>query len=222
MTKEVLLVYREHDEMLPYRAAAAAAGLHPACEVPSRRLSMEEFGGLILTGGTDVDPALYGEERRRETEPSDRERDDVESALLQAALERDLPVLAICRGLQLMNVALGGTLIQHLDPPERHRVPHAKKETPAHAIRIEPDTLLSSIAGGAGIWQVNSRHHQAIQRLGAGLRVSATAAGDGIVEAIERPDKRFVLGVQWHPENQVFANPEQLKLFLSFAAARAR
>jgi len=220
MKKEVLLVYRDAEDLPPYREAAEAAGLHPACELPSPQLSLETFSGLILTGGTDVDPALYGEERHAKTEAPDRGRDEVESALLQEALSRNLPVLAICRGLQLMNVVHGGTLTQHLDPSARHRVRRSPKSAPAHAIQIEPETLLASIAG-TRTWQVNSRHHQAVKRLGAGLRISATDPEDGVVEAIERPDKKFVLAVQWHPENQVFVNPEQLRVFQSFAAACA-
>lgn len=216
--KKVLLVYRDEQDNVPYRLAADAAGLLTACHTPTPQLSMDSHSGLILTGGTDVDPATYGQSRHPHTEESDTERDAVEIRLLHQALALNLPVLAICRGLQLMNVAHGGTLHQHLDPPDRHQTNPQLKSTPAHAIKIEPGTLLSSIAASAS-WQVNSRHHQAVNQLGADLRISATDPVDGIVEAIERPDKRFVLAVQWHPENQVFAQPDQLKLFQSFAAA---
>jgi len=211
----ILLVYRDQDDLPPYRKAVEAAELRAACELAAPKLSLANFSGLILTGGTDVDPSLYGEDRHPKTEKSDRERDEVEIRLLNEALARDLPVLAICRGLQLMNVAHGGTLIQHLDPPDRHRVRRPPKSAPAHEVRIEPGTLLSSIAG-TETWQVNSRHHQAVKTLGAGLRVSAVDPVDGIVEAIERPDKVFVLAVQWHPENQVFEQPAQLQLFRRF------
>jgi len=214
----ILLVYRDYDDMLPYRKAAEAAELPAACEVARHELSMAGFSGLILTGGTDVDPALYGEDRHPKTEKSDLERDEVELRLFQQALAHDLPVFAICRGLQLMNVALGGTLTQHLDPPDRHRVKRPPKSAPAHEVRIEPGTLLSSIAR-TGAWHVTSRHHQAVKTLGAGLRISAIDPVDGTVEAIERPDKAFVLGVQWHPENQVFEQPDQLQLFRRFGAA---
>jgi len=213
--KEVLLVYRDYETLGAYREAAAAGGLLAKCAVPSGALNMQNFSGLLLTGGDDVDPALYGEERHPATEESDRERDEVEVRLLQEALARDLPVLAICRGLQLMNVMHGGTLVQHM---EGHEVRTDEKSAPAHEIRIEPDTLLARIAG-ANSWQVNSRHHQAVKALGSGLRVSATDPTDGTIEAIERPDKRFVLGVQWHPENEVFANPDRLQLFRRFADA---
>lgn len=215
MKKEVLLVYRDPEDLPPYREAAAAGGLLAKCALPGAALSMQDFGGLLLTGGEDVDPALYGEERHPATEESDPERDQVEIRLLREALALDLPVLAICRGLQIMNVMHGGTLIQHL---ERHQLHPDVKSTPAHAIRIEPETLLRRIAG-TDCWQVNSRHHQAINTLGSGLRVSAIDPADGTIEAIERPGKRFVLGVQWHPENEVFAYPDRLKLFLRFAEA---
>jgi len=213
--KEVLLVYRDYEDLPPYREAAAAAGLLAQCVVPSVNLDMEHFSGLLLTGGGDVDPALYGEERHPKTEESDRERDDVEIKLLQQALARDLPVLAICRGLQIVNVMHGGTLSQHIEAHE-HRTD--ERSAPAHNIKIERNTLLAAIAG-TDCWKVNSRHHQAIKTLGAGLRVSAVDPRDETIEAIERPDKRFVLGVQWHPENEVFAYPDRLKLFQRFGDA---
>jgi putative glutamine amidotransferase len=213
--KAVLLVYRDYEDLGAYREAAAAGGLLATCAVPSAQLSLQDFSGLLLTGGHDVDPALYGEERHPATEESDRERDECEIRLLQEALARDLPVLGICRGLQLMNVMHGGTLIQHM---EGHAVRSAEKSAPAHEIRIEPETLLARIAGTNSL-QVNSRHHQAVKMLGTGLRVSATDPADGTIEAIERPDKRFVLAVQWHPENEVFVYPDRLKLFQRFADA---
>ncbi|HME07221.1 MAG TPA: gamma-glutamyl-gamma-aminobutyrate hydrolase family protein [Bryobacteraceae bacterium] len=218
MKNPILMMYRHSEDLPAYREAADAAGLKTAWETPAAGLKMEAFSGLILTGGSDVDPALYGEERHPKTEPSDGERDREEIRLLNEAMARDLPVLAICRGLQLMNVALGGTLTQHLDPPDRHRVKRPPKSAPVHEIKIEPGTLLASIAG-TECWQVNSRHHQAVKKLGAGLRTSATDPMDGTVEAIERPDKAFVLGVQWHPENLVFTQPDQLKLFLRLGEA---
>src|SRR5271156_1262490 len=144
MKKEILLVYRDCEDLPPYRDAAAAAGLLAKCAGPSVNLDMENFSGLLLTGGTDVDPALYGEKRHPKTEESDRERDDVEIKLLKQALARDLPVLAICRGLQIVNVMHGGTLSQHI---EAHEQRPAEKSAPAHNIKIEPNTLLAAIAG---------------------------------------------------------------------------
>ena len=192
------------------------AGVNPVLAEAAPCLSLEEVAGLVLTGGEDVNPARYGETRRSETEEPDDERDAVELRLIEEALERDLPLLAICRGLQILNVQHGGTLIQHLDSVERHCQRPPEKALPAHQVKIERGTVLSSIAGSE-IWEVNSRHHQAVGKLGHGLIVSARDAEDETVEAVERPDKRFVVAVQWHPENQALAGPEQLKLFRRFA-----
>jgi len=175
---------------------------------------------LVLVGGNDVDPARYGENRQPETEEPDSERDTAEFSLVAQALERDLPVLAICRGLQVLNVFHGGSLIQHLHPPERHQRTDIDRSLPVHAVTIHPDTLLSAIAG-TRTWQVNSRHHQAVRAVGQGLRVSAVDAEDGTVEALERPDKPFVLAVQWHPEDQAPRDPAQARIFQSFGAALA-
>ena len=220
MSKRVLVVYRELARLQPYLAALVAAGLDPAPFLAGPVASISGFDGLVLVGGTDVDPMLYGEVRRPETDAPDSERDAVEYSLLGHALVQDLPVLAICRGLQLVNVFHGGTLIQHLNPPERHSQPDGDRSLPAHAVTIQPGTLLSGIAGTA-TWQVNSRHHQAVKTLGTSLRVSAVDAGDGTVEALERPDKRFLLAVQWHPEDQAPRDPEQQKIFQAFSAAVA-
>jgi putative glutamine amidotransferase len=218
VNRQVLVVYREIDRLAPYRAALLAAGINPVPLEAHSHMSLGDYHGLVLTGGTDVDPALYGEARHPETETPDTERDQVEASLYEQALARDLPVLAICRGLQLLNVAAGGNLIQHLDPPDRHRNRNGDRSLPAHSVTIEPGTLLSSIAG-TDTWHVNSRHHQAVRTIGENLRVSAFDPEDGTVEALERADRRFVLAVQWHPEDQVFRDAAQLKLFRSFGAA---
>ncbi len=212
------MIYREEDEVGPYLAALAAAGVETVKASAGERPRLRDFEGLVLTGGDDVDPALYGEERHPKTEQPDRERDQVEKDLLAEALELDLPVLAICRGLQLLNVFHGGDLIQHLDSVQRHQQSGGVLATPAHGIIVEPDTLLYSIAG-AREWQVNSRHHQAAKRVGRNLVVSATDAEDKTIEALERPDKRFVLGVQWHPENQALVDAGQLRIFQRFGEA---
>lgn len=212
------MVYRYPEDVPPYRDAMLAAGLNPVVVSASDPVSLADVSGLLLMGGEDVDPALYGEERHPETETPDPELDRVEQALLAEALDRDMPVLAICRGLQMVNVFHGGSLIQHLEPPERHRQRPDDKSLPAHEIVIEPQTLLFDIAGRRE-WRVNSRHHQAVKDLGRGLRVSAVDPHDGTVEALERPDKRFVLAVQWHPENQALTDPEQLRLFQRFGEA---
>jgi len=173
--------------------------------------------GLLLTGGGDVAPAMYGEIARPETEPSDPGRDAVEAALIDEALARDLALLGVCRGMQLLNVHQGGSLIQHLSTAGRHVRRTSDRSLPAHPVTIQPGTLLASIAR-AETWQVNSRHHQAVSRVAHGFRVCASDPEDGTIEAIELPNRRFVLGVQWHPENQARNDPGQHNLFQSFAA----
>jgi gamma-glutamyl-gamma-aminobutyrate hydrolase PuuD len=221
LVSEALVVYREESEVGPYLKALQAAGV---TVVPARAdavPALSGFDGLVLTGGTDVDPALYSETRQPDTEEPDRERDDVESALLSAALETDLPVLAICRGFQLMNVLHGGSLVQHLISSDHHRRRGGDRALPVHDISIVPGSMLYSIAA-AREWRVNSRHHQGIKILGRGLMASATDPFDGLVEAMERPDKYFVLGVQWHPENQALVDSGQLRIFERFGAAMRR
>jgi putative glutamine amidotransferase len=183
-------------------------------------VSLDGVSGLMLMGGTDVNPARYGEQPHPETEAPDDERDGREVALIGEALERDLPILAICRGMQILNVQHGGTLIQHLENVERHRQQTRNKNLSAHSIEIVPGTELARIGGSELKWEVNSRHHQAIARVGDGLVVSARDSGDRVIEAIERPDRRFVMGVQWHPENQMAATDGiARRLFQAFAAA---
>lgn len=212
------------EETNPYAEALRAASIEPVIVAPGAAASLDGVAGLMLMGGSDVNPASYGEARRAETDEPDDLRDELELRLIAEALERDLPVLAICRGLQILNVQHGGTLVQHLEPVERHRRRTADLSLPAHAIEIERGSILGRI-GLSGIaqevlrWDVNSRHHQAIARLGKGLRVTARHPDDGVVEAVERPDKRFVVGVQWHPENQSPVREEQARLFRAFADA---
>ncbi len=222
LLSQALVIYREESDVGPYLQALTAAGIET---VPARADAVPRLtgmDGLVLTGGTDVDPALFAEARHPETEEPDTERDAVEMELLGEALELDLPVLAICRGLQVMNVFHDGTLVQHLDTVEHHRRRGGDRSVPAHDISIMPGSLLHSIAH-APEWRVNSRHHQAIKQLGQGLRVSGRDPFDGVIEAIERPDKRFVLGVQWHPENQALVAAGvaagQLRIFERFGSA---
>ena len=174
--------------------------------------TLDGFEGLVLMGGADVNPALYGEARGPQTDESDTARDELEFALIACALQRDLPVLGICRGMQILNVQHGGSLIQHIDG---HQVRTEDRGLPAHPVEITPATRLALVAGSKLKLQVNSRHHQAVGRVGNGLTVSAKDPRDGTVEAIERSDKRFVVAVQWHPENQ----KDMAKLFCAFAAA---
>jgi putative glutamine amidotransferase len=212
---KILVVYREESEVGAYRDALLLAGADPILKEIDNIPQLADFDGLMLTGGVDVDPALYGETRHPATEEADPRRDAVESELLREALEMDRPVLAICRGLQILNVAEGGDLIQHI---ENHRQAETVRSTPSHRIVIEPGSLLSTIAGTREML-VNSRHHQAVRTPGKGLRVTAVDPDDGTIEALERPDKRFVLAVQWHPENQAPVDPAQLRIFEHFHAA---
>lgn len=158
--------------------------------------------GLLLSGGSDVDPALYGEERHPSVTNVVRERDDFEIALLREALGRDLPLLAICRGQQVLNVAAGGTLVQDIPselPNGLDHDPERERWETAHEVELLPGTRLRAVLGRDRV-AVNSFHHQAVKDVGRGLVVSARATGDAVIEGVEAPDRRFALGVQWHPE----------------------
>jgi putative glutamine amidotransferase len=158
--------------------------------------------GLILAGGADIDPAAYGQEAHPQTHDTVSERDDFEIALTRAAIERDMPVLGICRGMQLINVARGGTLLQHLPElvgHEEHRRVLGSFEGADHDVRLEQGSLASCAAGEVA-HATKSHHHQGVDRVGEGLLVTGHSDYDEVPEAIELPDSRFVLGVQWHPE----------------------
>ena len=188
------------------RAVEKAGGL-PLVLVPGDAADAPDLlasvDGLVVTGGGDVDPALYGQEPHPKLDPAPPGRDTFEIALVCEALRQDRPLLAICRGHQVLNVATGGTLIQDipsltigagLHDPDRERW------EPAHDVSVLPGTRLREILGRDRV-AVNSFHHQAVQRLGEGLVASAWSEPDGLVEAVEAPERRFVLGVQWHPES---------------------
>jgi putative glutamine amidotransferase len=187
-------------------AGAIAVLLAPdALSVADPGEQLDLIDGLMLAGGADIDPSFYGEEAQPETVGTVPERDRFEIALVREAFERDMPVLGICRGMQLINVALGGTLVQHL--PQRfghheHRRVPGSFDGADHDVEVQPDTLAMDVIGEAR-HPTKSHHHQGIDRLGDGLIVSATSALDGLAEAIELPGKRFALGVQWHPEADV-------------------
>jgi putative glutamine amidotransferase len=171
--------------------------------------------GLLFTGGEDVHPGHYGEGVRDGCGEIDQDRDAFELGLARRALERGIPTFGICRGIQLMNVACGGTLFQDLSErpgttPE-HRTRREERAHLRHGVRILPDTRLREIVGADEV-KVTSTHHQVIHRLGNGLRASALA-DDGIIEGIEKPDHPFFLAVQWHPERMADHHPDQLALF---------
>jgi putative glutamine amidotransferase len=183
---------------------------------------LERIDGLMLAGGADVDPSSYGEEAHPETVDTIPERDRFEIALVREAIERDMPVLGICRGMQLINVALGGTLVQHL--PEHyghheHRRVLGSFDGADHDVDVQPDTLAIDVVGEPH-HATKSHHHQGVDCLGAGLLVSGTSALDDLPEAIEMPDKSFVLGVQWHPEAD--AQSPVVGALVEAARARAR
>ncbi len=195
-----------------YLEALEAAGLVPAVTGPQRDPALadtllDRADGLVLTGGEDVDPALYAEERHPATEDAAPGRDELEIARASRALATNLPLFAICRGVQVLNVAAGGSLVQDTPSEIGHMVPHDIREprdATAHPIRVKPGSkvaeALASELNEHGETLVNSRHHQAIARVAPGLDVSAVAP-DGLPEAIEKEDGSFCVGVQWHPEN---------------------
>jgi gamma-glutamyl-gamma-aminobutyrate hydrolase PuuD len=160
--------------------------------------TLQALDGLLLSGGSDLDPGLYEQDPHEETSGIHEMRDRAELALLEAALERDMPVLAICRGSQVLNVARGGDLVQHLPEvvgDEKHK--HTPGTFADHDVTLEDGTRLGSLLGDRA--PVKSHHHQGIGRIGEGLQVAAHAE-DGTVEAVEDPNRRFAVGVLWHPE----------------------
>jgi putative glutamine amidotransferase len=176
--------------------------------------------GIVLAGGPDVDPALYGETMHPACSLAAEARDAFEIEVAHRCLREGLPLLAICRGMQVLNVAAGGSLIQDLPSQVPVALPHAVTDTfttVAHGLEIVSGTHLARAVSAGMPTQVNSRHHQAAKVLGRGLSASAHAP-DGIVEALEAPDLPFCLGVQWHPEN-FWRSGEFLPLFRLFAAA---
>lgn len=223
---ERLLVNRVYADALE-RAGAVPLGI-PTLRDPAGALALlERCDGLLLPGGPDVDPRRYGEEARAgcrtEAVP---ELDAVEAAVLRRALDVDLPVLAICRGVQLLNVVCGGTLWQDIAVQEAGEATHDGESlgTPrtevVHPVVLEPDSRLSQVLL-ATVVGVNSLHHQALRELGHGLRAVGRSP-DGLVEAIEMPGRRFVLGLQCHPEELSATEPWAARLFSALADAARR
>lgn len=180
--------------------------------------------GLLLTGGVDVGPSRYGETPHPSVKEVDEARDEYEIALVRAALAAGLPLLAICRGLQVLNVAAGGTLVQDIPSQIVGAVAHAiatPKDAVAHAVRAAPGTRLAALMrgapGGGQAMDVNSRHHQSVRRVADGFEVTAVAP-DLVIEALERRHARFCVGVQWHPEN-FWRTGEFDPLFAGFISA---
>jgi gamma-glutamyl-gamma-aminobutyrate hydrolase PuuD len=186
---------------LAYVRAVEEAGGRPLLVPPSDdgiEETLAVLDGILFSGGSDLDPDLYGQSAHSETDGIRPERDEGELALLTAALERDLPMLAICRGSQVLNIAFGGDLVQHLPEVvghEQHR--HTPGVFADHEVDVKPDSRIGSLLGRRA--RVKSHHHQGFGRVGDGL-VETAWADDGTLEAVEDPSKRFAVGVLWHPE----------------------
>ncbi len=206
-----------------YAAAIAAAGCLPVALPHDPALTeayLDRIDALVVTGGAfDVDPALYGEGDRHTTVTLKHTRTQAELALVQGALARNKPILGICGGEQLLAVALGGTLIQHIPDAVENPLPHEQpnpRHEPGHAVAITPGTLLHRIVR-SGQMHVNSSHHQAVRT--PGRAVINAIAPDGVIEGIESPSHRFCLGVQWHPEFHI--DPGDRAIFDALAGACA-
>ncbi len=202
---------------------ARAGGLPVALPLETDLIAdiVARIDGLVLTGGAfDVDPALFGDHSRHRTVTVKPRRTDFEMAIIAAALEADLPVLGICGGEQLLNVALGGTLIQHIPDEIPGALAHEQtnpRDEPSHEVVIVEGSRLHDIVGASKM-EVNSAHHQAVKDVGPGLAVNARAP-DGVIEGIEDPGRRFCIGVEWHPEFEISDGDRRiLKAFV--AAAR--
>lgn len=210
---------------IPYIKAVEEAGaaevvlLTPAPEVRPERL-LEGIQGLLLPGGVDIHPRHYGQDPHPLLGQVDEERDALELSLIREALRRDMPILAICRGIQVLNVAAGGTLFQDLSlagvDPGRHRTTEPEWGV-AHVLSLPGDSLLRTIVGVQEVG-VNTFHHQAVDRVARGF-VATAWSEDGVVEAIESAEHRFVLGVQWHPERMIEHHPLQRRIFEAFLSA---
>ena len=204
------------------RAAGAVPVVIPPLDVASIEPLLDGLCGLCLSGGPDLHPSIYGAEPHPELGPTEPHLDVFEIALIRAAEARAMPVLAICRGLQVLNVSRGGTLIQDLPSLHPSDIRHRQDQVgsvPTHAATVEPGSLVATCLRETEL-RVNSFHHQAVDRLGSGLRVVGRAP-DGVVEAIEATDRPFTIAVQWHAESMV-RSPEQARMIAAFAHAAGR
>jgi putative glutamine amidotransferase len=203
LTRATFGAWEEESALVPadYVRAVERAGGRALLVPPSANAveeTLDALDGIVFSGGSDLDPSSYGQERHAATGGIVEERDRAELALLRAALARDMPVLAVCRGSQVLNVALGGDLVQHLPEvigDDKHQ--EVPGEFSEHGVALEPETKLGELLGEHA--PVKSHHHQGFGKLGEGLR-EAARADDGTIEALEDPSRRFALGVLWHPE----------------------
>jgi len=204
----------------PYYQALLSAGALPVVvPIVDDRTALTEYlnrlDGFLFTGGEDIPPRAYGQEKHPRTQECHPRRFANDRLLAELVLQREIPVLAICMGMQLVNVVYGGSLLQEIQTDIQH-TPIDEGNDRYHSIVIEEENLLHHIVGATEI-EVNSAHHQAVAKLAPGLRVLARAP-DGIVEAVQMTDREFFLGVQWHPE-RILDRPEQLRLFEAFVSA---
>jgi len=206
------------------RAVCSLGGAPVLIPVAPNRDSLLEIAGringLILSGGPDINPRFYFQQPLEGLGEVDEDLDRMELEIAKIAFEKNLPLFAICRGIQTLNVSLGGTLYQDINiwiPDSIKHAPNIQKSVNTHTVRIEKQTFLYDIIKRRKIW-VNGKHHQAIKNLAPGLKISAVA-NDGIVEAIEDPTKKFVIGVQWHPEGTWKEDSNSKKLFRAFVKA---
>ncbi|MGH7357058.1 MAG: gamma-glutamyl-gamma-aminobutyrate hydrolase family protein [Candidatus Rokuibacteriota bacterium] len=219
---------RAYVNMAYLRAIEQAGGvpvpLAPGLEPATLEAVWQRIDGLVLTGGWDMDPARYGQARHPKTENVSETRDAVEVCLVSRALGERVPLFAICRGLQVLNVALGGSLVQDIADDVDTNLVHSQKElrdVATHEVRVAADSRLHAIVGAHEL-RVNSMHHQAIGRVGRDLRAVAWAP-DGVIEGVEMGgDDRFVVAVQWHPEELVEHDPAARALFTALVDAARR
>ncbi|MDN3016429.1 gamma-glutamyl-gamma-aminobutyrate hydrolase family protein [Paenibacillus sp. BSR1-1] len=211
-------VYVHHDY---HKSVAANGGIPIILPFLNPETALETIGlcdGIILSGGEDVDPQFYGQDPHPELGPTIPERDLAEMAIVQYAIQNNIPILAICRGVQILNVALGGTLIQDIPSQVNKPIQHTQKidrSRDTHWVTISKDSKLFEVLDSE-IVRVNSLHHQAIDKVASDLSVAARSA-DGIVEAVEYiHSPTFTMGVQWHPESMASTNPAMNNLFVEF------
>lgn len=193
-------------------AAGGAAVLLAYAPGMDAAAQMSAIDGLLMTGGNDIDPSAWGEARHEKAKGTDSRRESHERALLAEAEKRGVPVLAVCMGMQLMNAHRGGSLVQHI-PDVNGKAEHRRAGLGwerRHGVKVHEGSLVAQIVGNE-TFEVNTSHHQAVSRVGSGLKVTAEAP-DGTIEALEDPTKRLFVGVQWHPERMI-KYPEHLALF---------
>jgi putative glutamine amidotransferase len=215
-------VYRNYSQAIEFCGGAPI--LIPVIKKTTALESiLSKLDGLILSGGNDIHPRFYGEEPLLKLEAIDAERDVTEIELTRLALEMDIPILGICRGIQVLNVVGGGTLYQDLSSQKPNCLKHrqeADMQVQTHRIRLDRDSLLYQIFKKDEVW-VNSRHHQAVKDIAPGYRIAAVAS-DGVIEAIEDLSRKFVVGVQWHPEGTWEVDEDSQNLFRAFVEATLR